>query len=59
MALTPCAPCDCIPANISNEVFKQDVIILLCAILDVRSDLLVTLREKLTLAKEIKAEEKG
>lgn len=32
MVLTPCAPCDCIPANIPNDTFKQDVITLLCAI---------------------------
>lgn len=32
MAITPCAPCSCIPGNIPNDKFKQDVEILLCAI---------------------------
>jgi len=30
MTLLPCSPCGCIPGNISNEKFKQDVEILLC-----------------------------
>lgn len=29
-----CSPCDCIPGTIPNETFKQQVIVLLCAILD-------------------------
>jgi hypothetical protein len=33
MALTPCTPCGCIPGNIGNDKFKQDVEVLLCAIL--------------------------
>lgn len=32
MALTPCAPCNCIAGNIPNDKFKQDVEIILCAI---------------------------
>lgn len=33
MALTPCAPCNCIPGVIGVEKFKQDVEIILCNIL--------------------------
>lgn len=32
MVLTPCAPCECISANIPNDKFKQDVLTILCAI---------------------------
>lgn len=35
MALTPCAPCNCIPGNIPDDVFKQNTLIVLCEILDV------------------------
>lgn len=34
MALEPCVPCNCIPGNISNDKFKQDVELILCAILE-------------------------
>lgn len=33
MTLTPCVPCNCIGGNIDNNKFKQDVEIILCAIL--------------------------
>jgi len=33
MTLTPCEPCNCIPGYIDNVKFKQDVEIILCAIL--------------------------
>src|SRR5574340_961961 len=33
MAITPCVPCGCIPGNIQEQTFKQDVLIVLCAIL--------------------------
>lgn len=33
MALTPCQPCSCIDGNIPNDKFKQDIEVILCAIL--------------------------
>lgn len=33
MALVPCSPCACVDSNIPNDVFKQNTIITLCAIL--------------------------
>lgn len=34
MALIPCDPCDCIPSNIGNDKFKQDVENMLCQALN-------------------------
>lgn len=56
MALTPCEPCECIPANIPNDKFKQDVLVILCAILEARSEILATLVENVDLLKEAKLE---
>lgn len=33
MTLTPCAPCDCIGGNISDQKFKQDLEIILCGLI--------------------------
>lgn len=46
MPPTPCEPCNCIPGNISNDKFKQDIEVILCnivaALAGTTDDLLVT-----------------
>jgi len=46
MAITPCEPCDCVSPNIPNDLFKQQVLIVLCAILDALQNPPLSLEEK-------------
>lgn len=39
MALTACAPCDCISSNIPNDKFKQDIETILCDLLTAQTSL--------------------
>lgn len=34
MTLTPCEVCDCIPGEIPNDTFKQNVVVALCGVID-------------------------
>lgn len=34
MALIPCEVCDCVPGEIPNDTFKQNVLLVLCSIME-------------------------